>query len=115
MARSFLSRRQFIGGAAVSAGALVAAQAARLNPALPSAGAQDHAHGSHGDAAGVVGSVDHARNGFSPLGLLKDFNYGDRVYEENGRTVREYNIVAVDREIEVAPGVHFPAWTYNGR
>ena len=32
---------------------------------------------------------------------------------EPGR-VREYTLTAVDREIEVAPGVFFPAWTYNG-
>jgi manganese oxidase len=28
--------------------------------------------------------------------------------------VREYSLVAVDREIEIAKGVTFPAWTYNG-
>jgi FtsP/CotA-like multicopper oxidase with cupredoxin domain len=28
--------------------------------------------------------------------------------------VREYELVAVDRDVEVAPGVFFPAWTYNG-
>ena len=28
--------------------------------------------------------------------------------------VREYTLTATDREIEVAPGVFFPAWTYNG-
>ena len=28
--------------------------------------------------------------------------------------VREYTLVAIDREIEIAPGVFFPAWTYNG-
>jgi FtsP/CotA-like multicopper oxidase with cupredoxin domain len=32
---------------------------------------------------------------------------------EPGR-VREYELVAVDREVEVAQGVTFPAWTYNG-
>ncbi|MBW3592787.1 MAG: multicopper oxidase domain-containing protein [Actinobacteria bacterium] len=32
---------------------------------------------------------------------------------EPGR-VREYTLRAIDREIEVAQGVHFPAWTYNG-
>lgn len=32
---------------------------------------------------------------------------------EPGR-VREYDIVAEDKEIEIAPGVFFPAWTYNG-
>jgi FtsP/CotA-like multicopper oxidase with cupredoxin domain len=28
--------------------------------------------------------------------------------------VREYSLTAVDRELEIAPGVFFPAWTYNG-
>ena len=28
--------------------------------------------------------------------------------------MREYTLTAVDREIEIAPGVFFPAWTYNG-
>jgi FtsP/CotA-like multicopper oxidase with cupredoxin domain len=32
---------------------------------------------------------------------------------EPGR-VREYHVRALDREVEVAPGVFFPAWTYNG-
>ena len=29
--------------------------------------------------------------------------------------LREWELVAADKEIEVAPGVTFPAWTYNGR
>jgi FtsP/CotA-like multicopper oxidase with cupredoxin domain len=29
--------------------------------------------------------------------------------------MREYDIFAVDREIEIAPGVFYPAWTYNGQ
>ncbi len=28
--------------------------------------------------------------------------------------MREYQLVAIDRDLEVAPGVIFPAWTYNG-
>src|SRR5262245_39456902 len=28
--------------------------------------------------------------------------------------VREYTVTAVDRDVEIAPGVFFPAWTYNG-
>jgi FtsP/CotA-like multicopper oxidase with cupredoxin domain len=28
--------------------------------------------------------------------------------------VHEYRLTAVDRELEIAPGVFFPAWTYNG-
>jgi FtsP/CotA-like multicopper oxidase with cupredoxin domain len=33
----------------------------------------------------------------------------------SGQTLREYQIVAMDREVEVAPGVFFPAWTFNGQ
>ena len=28
--------------------------------------------------------------------------------------IREYDLRALDRELEIAPGVFFPAWTYNG-
>jgi FtsP/CotA-like multicopper oxidase with cupredoxin domain len=28
--------------------------------------------------------------------------------------VREYTLIAEDKELEIAPGVFFPAWTYNG-
>lgn len=34
---------------------------------------------------------------------------------EDGRRLREYWISAVNREIEIAPGIIFPAWTYNGQ
>jgi FtsP/CotA-like multicopper oxidase with cupredoxin domain len=63
----------------------------------------------------VVGSVDHARNGFDPLAVLTDFDGGEVSRDRSGRTVREYEFVALPREIEVAPGVFFPAWTYNER
>ncbi len=33
----------------------------------------------------------------------------------NGQTLRTFEIVAEDKEIEIAPGLMFPAWTYNGR
>ena len=33
----------------------------------------------------------------------------------DGRTLRTFEIVAEDKEIEIAPGIIFPAWTYNGR
>jgi len=32
---------------------------------------------------------------------------------EPGR-VREYTLRAIDKDLEIAPGVFFPAWTYNG-
>lgn len=60
----------------------------------------------------AVGTVDHERNGFDPLELLYDFDYGT-TSQENGRTVREWLITALDREIEIAPGLYFPAWAYG--
>ena len=47
--------------------------------------------------------------------MLTDFDYGEVSTLENGQTLREYTFVSQDREIEIAPGVFFPAWTYNGR
>jgi FtsP/CotA-like multicopper oxidase with cupredoxin domain len=74
------------------------------------------AHAGHKDGAhvGTVGRVDHRANGFDPHEILRDFDTGT-VRREGGRTVREWTLIAEDKEIEVAPGVKFAAWTYNGR
>lgn len=72
-------------------------------------------HGDHGHGeAGVVGQVDHAANGFTPLDLLYDFDYGE-VVEEGGRTVRRWKILAMDKELEIAPGIYFPGWVYGSQ
>jgi FtsP/CotA-like multicopper oxidase with cupredoxin domain len=77
--------------------------------------AQDHAgHDAMGGNT-VVGQVDHSRNGFDPATILTDFDYGAVTTDEAGRTIREWVVTAVDREIEIAPGVFFPAWTFNGQ
>ena len=109
--RSFLRRvgaAGALGGAAVVGGKeLVGAQ-----PHTDHDLAGHHAgHGGHGP----VGRVDHARNGFDPAKILTDFDRGEVSRDASGRTVREYRFTAIDKEIEVAPGVFFPAWTYNGR
>lgn len=106
--RAFLRRAGLAGaagGAAVLSGkGLVTAQT----------GGRAHSPGMHG-GHGVVGSVDHARNGFHPLDILTDFDGGEVSRDLRGRTVREYEFVVINKDIEVAPGVFFPAWTYNGR
>ena len=68
----------------------------------------------HG-TAGMVGEVDNVRNGFDPMQMLVNWDYGQVSTLPSGQTLREYTIVAVDKDIEIAPGVFFPAWTYNGR
>lgn len=74
----------------------------------------DHNAAGHG-ANLLVGEVNHLNNGFDPLQLLVDWDYGQVSTLPDGRTLREYEIVAFDREIEIAPGLFFPAWTYNGK
>ena len=71
-------------------------------------------HNDHGNP-GTVGQVDHDANGFDPSSLLYEWDYGEVSQLPDGQTLREYHIAAVDKEIEIAPGVFFPAWTYNGR
>jgi len=72
-------------------------------------------HAMHHGGQGAVGEVDHVRNGFDPYKILTDFDGGTVSKDSSGRTVREYEFLAVAKEIEVVPGVFFPAWTYNGR
>ncbi|NIW43388.1 MAG: multicopper oxidase domain-containing protein [Gammaproteobacteria bacterium] len=69
-------------------------------------------HGSH-DGLGTVGQVDHERNGFNPDDLLYGYDYGTVSKLEDGQILREYEIYALDKEIEIAPGVFFPGWVYG--
>src|SRR3546814_13090168 len=63
----------------------------------------------------TVGTVDHAANGFDPHEVLTDWDTGVRSTDAQGRAVRTFEVTAEDKEIEIAPGIRFPAWTYNGR
>jgi FtsP/CotA-like multicopper oxidase with cupredoxin domain len=63
----------------------------------------------------VVGTVDNEQNGFDPVEIATDFDFGTVSTNENGQSIREWVITAINVELEIAPGVFFPAWTYNGR
>ena len=103
-------------------GSLAAGVAAAL-PGRAGGEASEHSgHGTH--ALGVVGEFDTSL--FDPEKYLRSWNFSNldpaeraRYYREtprpDGTLLREYEIFAVDREIEIAPGVFFPAWTYNGQ
>ncbi|MDQ6422945.1 multicopper oxidase domain-containing protein [Paenibacillus sp. LHD-117] len=71
-----------------------------------------HGHGGHMMSTKKNPTV--MKHGHDPMKFLTHFDYGKESKLPNGQTLREYTIVAEDKEIEVAPGVFFPAWTYNG-
>lgn len=52
--------------------------------------------------------------GFNPMRYLTNFDTGQESKLRDGRTLREFKIVAQDVNLEIAPGIFFPAWTYNG-
>jgi FtsP/CotA-like multicopper oxidase with cupredoxin domain len=86
------------------------------------AGASAAGHPGHGGSGGALahasfagGTVDHRANGFNPTEILRDFEHGRTRRMASGRVLREFELVAADKQIEVAPGVKFDAWTYNGR
>jgi FtsP/CotA-like multicopper oxidase with cupredoxin domain len=87
--------------------------AAEHDMAASDGGAAGHAGGGH--AAFRGGQVDHRANGFDPHAILRDFDEGTTSRLRDGRVLREWTIAAAEQEIEVAPGVRFNAWAYNGR
>jgi FtsP/CotA-like multicopper oxidase with cupredoxin domain len=112
--RSTFSRRRALAAAAstLGAGALT-----RLAGAAPP---HHHDHSlvpgsAHTGFASGNGTVDPKVNGFNPTLMLRDFDRGKTRRLAGGRTLRQWEIVASDKEIEIAPGVKYAAWTYNGR
>ena len=113
-----VSRRDFlkVGGIGMAGLAGISALGSEKAPGTVEAMAlsqQDEVNAAlaHG-VPGVVGEVDYEANGFNPLEILYDFDYGT-VSEENGRVVREWTFLAVDKEFEIAPGLSFPGWVYG--
>jgi manganese oxidase len=117
-----LTRRKLLAGSGVLAGAGL------LHKTIPHSHPWEHeaqAAGTHGgpkhdDAGGHAAfrdglTVDHAANGFDPHEVVRDFDWGTTRRLAGGRVLREWSLYAADKEIEVAPGVRFAAWTYNGR
>ncbi len=45
---------------------------------------------------------------------LTTFDYGKASTTLDGKTLREYEMIAYETEVEIAKGVKFPGWTFNG-
>jgi len=101
------------GAIGAAAGIVTPAEAAKGGKA--SARAASGHKTLHGGGNRTVGRVDHKRNGFDPHVLLTDWERGEVSTDGNGNRIRSFEIVALDKDIEIAPGLFFPAWTYNGR
>ena len=112
------SRRTWL--QSIGATSLVGAAVSRLGGQTPQS--LPSSHDNH--AMGVIGRVGSDQ--LSPSKYLRAWNFSDvapaersKFYREtkrpDGTMLREFDIYAVDREIEIAPGLFFPAWTYNGQ
>ncbi len=96
----------------LGAGAL----ALRGGTVTPAAGApRGHAAHDDGHASFRGGAVDNAGNGFDPHALLRDFDWGSTSRLPSGRVLREWTLVAGEQDVELAPGIRYAAWSYNGR
>jgi FtsP/CotA-like multicopper oxidase with cupredoxin domain len=126
--KNSLSRRSLLrlaGLGSLGAGLIAALPSRRVEaeapPPAPGYGPHHHS-GAH--QMGVVGRV--STESFDPAAFLRSWNFSHLPEPErskyyratprpDGSLLREYEIYAVDREIEIAPGLFFPAWTFNGQ
>ncbi len=95
-----------------------------IESASPLPGRDMPDNGSHG--MGTIGQPADDAMGIDPTVYLTTWNFSNlpaaqrsTYYKETalpgGKLLREYRIEMYNRDIEVAPGVRFPAWTFNGQ
>jgi FtsP/CotA-like multicopper oxidase with cupredoxin domain len=110
MAKS-VTRKHLLAGAAGLAAAVPAARLAWADAAV-----SEHVHGTaaagpHLGHAAMLGADVPAPGGPHDLDQLL---FPPAALPHKPGRVREHTLVALDKELEVAKGVYFPAWTYNG-
>ncbi len=117
-----LSRRDLLRAGAVgvvglaAAGSTLGLASQAHGDASPGVGPRpsDRPHGMHGSHDDMMAVGDVRPDGFSPSAFLTRFEGGRVSRLPSGQVLREYRCFVTEKEIEVAPGVFFPAWTYNG-
>jgi len=111
MAKSRVTRRALIAGAAplIAAGPL-AKLAFGEDDRLATHLGHDHPRETAGHAA-MIGPEVPAVGDAHDLDAL---TYPPPALPHQPGRVREYSLVALDKSVEIAPGIEFPAWTYNG-
>src|SRR5262245_52592264 len=109
MANSKVTRRQLLVTAAPVAAAV---PLTRLVASAPAAAPLGHGAMGMDDASqAMIGAGVPAPGG---PGELDQLLYPPPPLSHQPGRVRDYSVSAYDREIEVAKGVSFTAWTYNG-
>ncbi|MBA2296889.1 MAG: multicopper oxidase domain-containing protein [Actinobacteria bacterium] len=108
----FTRGRLLAGAAPLAAAPLIAKLALDGDASAADRRLQSHAdnHRSLGHAA-MIGENAPAVGGPNDLDALL---YPPPPLPHQPGRVREYTLRAIDKEVEIAPGVFFPAWTYNG-
>ncbi len=112
MPKSRVTRRQLL----LAAGpAVAAAPFAKLALAEATEAAPPPAHAGMGmGAAGHAAMIGHEVPAPGRLGDRAALLHPPKPLPHKPGRVREYELAAVDRQIEVGKGVFFSAWTYNG-
>jgi len=104
-----LSRRQLIkmglaGGGAIALGSLIYG--------INEGGNKKNAAA---DFPPIEGDTSVAETfGVNPMQVLREFDYGT-LKQENGRTIREFSIVAQTTTLKLNNAVSYITWNYNGR
>jgi FtsP/CotA-like multicopper oxidase with cupredoxin domain len=113
MREQSMTRRQILKVGALGTASLAAGGSVLALPGLAQGDAKaGKGQASHHDMM-TVGQL--APGSFDPTAFLTHFDSGNVSRLASGQVLREYELVADEREIEVAPGVFYPAWTYNGQ
>ena len=115
-----------MGGALLGAGGALGAGVRDAGPESSPSGkyapAANHSH----HTMGTVGQISPKYKPMDAMGFLKAFNrtefpqqLGGDFYRSstlpNGQKLHEYLFIAQDKQIAIAPGIYFPAWTFNGQ
>lgn len=110
-----VSRRRLLhllAGLAAGVGALASGAAAMVQAAPARAPTREETPGAgHSGHSAAAASFPGATG--AP-GQLDSLLYPPEPLPAQPGRLREYTLVAMDTEIEVAKGVRYPAWTYNG-
>ena len=114
MAKSRVSRRQLLIAAAPALAAVPIVKLAIPAAAEAAEGDHDHAAAEGETAFGHASMVGADVPAVGGPNDLDELLYPPPALPHEPGRVREYALSAFDTDVEVFPGISYPAWTYNG-